>query len=31
MAAVPTNFNFQIESIAKNVLHDIYYLANFTL
>ena len=25
MAAVPTNFNFQIESIAKNVLHDIYY------
>ena len=25
MAAVPANFNFQIGSIAENVLHDIYY------
>jgi len=25
MAAFPANFNFQIGSIAKNVLHDIYY------
>ena len=25
MAAVPVKFNFQIVSIAENVLHDIYY------
>jgi len=34
MAAFPANFNFQIGSIAKNVLHDIYYYmyyANFLL
>ena len=29
MAAVPANFNFQIGSIAENVLHDLsYYYAN---
>jgi len=25
MAAIPANFNFQIGSIAENVLHDLYY------
>jgi len=25
MAAVPANLDFQIGSIAKNVLHDLYY------
>jgi len=30
MAAVPANFNFQIRSIAKNAVHDIYYYYAFT-
>ena len=25
MAAIPANFNFQIGSIAENVLHDLHY------
>jgi len=34
MATVPANFNFQIGSIAENVLHDIYLvtiMSNFML